>query len=65
MEDYIIIDRWVNFLRDKVEDDVEDLLNEYMSEFNEINNVEMEVSDMDLSHTFFELISELYSIGEG
>jgi len=65
MEDYIIIDSWVDFLKDKIEDDIENLLSDYMVEFNETKNLEMVVSDMDLSHTFFELISELYSIGGG
>lgn len=65
MENYVIVDNWVDFVKDKIEDDIENLLSDYMTEFNETENVEMVISDMDLSHTFFELISELYSIGEG
>jgi len=61
----MIIDNWVDFVKDKIEDDIENLLSDYMTEFNEIENVGMVVSDMDLSHTFFELISELYCLGEG
>ena len=65
MEDYILIDKFVDFVKDKLEDDVEELLNDYMTEFNEVYNTEMIINDYDLSHTFYELVSEIYSIGEG
>jgi len=65
MDNYLLIDEFVKFVKDKVEEDIEDLLEEYKLEFNELYNRDNELCDYDLSHTYYELLSELYSIGEG
>ena len=39
MENFEIVDRWVDYINDKVEDDIELILNKYKDEFNKSFNL--------------------------
>jgi len=64
MENFEIVDRWVDYINDKVEDDIELILNKYKDEFNKSFNKLDEVSDYDLYQVFFEVLNEKYSMRE-
>ena len=61
MEDYIVIDQFVDFLKTRVEDDLDDLLQTYLSEFNSEFNIEEVVNDSDLSESFYQYLGEISS----
>ena len=64
MENFEIVDRRVDYINDKVEDDIELILNKYKDEFNKSFNTLDEVSDYDLYQVFFEVLNEKYSMRE-
>ena len=65
MENYELIDMWIALVKENIEVDIDELLQEYIQVFNDNDNVLNELSEEDLIFTFYEYLSEVYSIGEG
>ena len=61
----IDIDKWFDFIDSRTEDDIELLFEKYVIEYCKVNVCEVSESDkMDMSITFYELMSKLYCINK-
>jgi len=60
MDETIIVDKWVNYLKPLLQRDIDVLLKLYLSDFNRKYNPNNKVDDYDLTQTYYDLINYYY-----
>ena len=53
------IDKWFQYLSEKIEDDIDKLLVYYINEFTKENNIS-EIEDIDMFQTYYDIISDKF-----
>lgn len=53
------IDKWFQYLNEKIEDDIDKLLVYYINEFTKENNIS-ELEDIDMFQTYYDIISDKF-----
>lgn len=53
------IDKWFQYLSEKIEDDIDKLLVYYINEFTKENNIS-ELEDIDMFQTYYDVISDKF-----
>ena len=60
MDETMIVDEWVNYVKPLLQRDIDVLLKLYLSDFNRKYNSDNKVDEYDLTQTYYDLISYYY-----
>ena len=60
MDETMIVDEWVNYVKPLLQRDIDILLKLYLSDFNRKYNSDNKVDEYDLTQTYYDLINYYY-----